>query len=260
MQDYLRGVFKLTIFCLLLISYISISIPLLPMLTLFPNKTRKLCNYLLQAYSKALLLLIGIKVKTNIQSFKIGGELIVCNHLGYLDILVIASRFPTSFVTSLKMKRTAVLGQLCSLAGCVFVNRKNKDNIGHEIQEITEALSAGINVAVFPEATSTNGESVLRFRRPLFQAAIDSQTLCRPMTLNYLKLSGKKVCIQNRDKIFWYGDMTFFDHLWGVFQESSIEVYLDISEQIPVHSRTKSADLAMLTQEIVTKKFEPIFS
>lgn len=141
--------------------------------------------------------------------------LLVGNHLSYVDIIALSSIKPTLFVTSKEMQKTPGLGFLCEMAGCVFVDRRNKQNLRKEIQEIIDALNEDSPVTFFPEATSTNGESLLRFRLPLFEAAIASKRAVLPFCLNYLSLDGKPISKENRDEIFWYGDMSFGGHFWN---------------------------------------------
>ena len=94
--------------------------------------------------------------------------LIVSNHLSYLDVLAMISVLNTRFVTSMEVKHAAGLGWITDQAGCLYVERRSRKNLKTEINEISKALEGGFYVVVFPEATSTNGDGVLRFKRPLF--------------------------------------------------------------------------------------------
>lgn len=195
-------------------------------------------------FCKILLWILGIKVtlkgdKTSLNT----GTLIVCNHLSYLDILVIASRLPTCFVTSNEMKETPGLGLLCKLGGCVFVERRNRENIDNEVEEIKVALQKGLCVIFFPEATSTSGETVLPFKRSLFHAAVTANTDVLPLCLNYIELNGKKVDTSNRDEIFWYGDMEFGSHFKHLCSHSSIKVELTKLEKISINSVNSDSKL-----------------
>ncbi|NJL24795.1 MAG: 1-acyl-sn-glycerol-3-phosphate acyltransferase [Calothrix sp. SM1_5_4] len=173
-------------------------------------------NWILKAYSRWGLWVLNVRPRflglENIHSSPNG--LFVGNHLSYLDILVIHSEVPTCFVTSMEIKETPVLGQVCQLAGCLFIERRNKQNLRAEVSEISEGLREGLNVAIFPEATSTNGEQILRFRRPLYLAAIMAEKPVIPFCLNYRSVGGEAINVRTRDKVFWYGDMDFAPHLW----------------------------------------------
>ena len=181
-----------------------------------PWQRRRKRIKLIQKYARKGLSALNIEVQVEDEHNYLlkDNALLVCNHMSYLDILVLSSIYPSCYVTSLEMKHTPVLGQLCDLGGCVYVDRKTKKNLGKEIGEITQALSKGLNVCFFPEATSHNGEELLRFRKPLFNAARYAHKKILPVSLNYLEIDGEAFSIKNRDKVCWYGDMDFLPHLW----------------------------------------------
>lgn len=181
--------------------------------------------------------------------------LIVANHLSYLDVIILAAKFPSCFVTSKEVKETPFIGQLSSLAGCLFVDRKNKQFIKDEIFELRTALTDGMNVIVFPEATSTNGEEILRFRRPLFEASIATQKQILPITINYQKIAKQDISRLNRDIVCWYGEMTFFDHFLKVLNQREILVEIHVAEPFAPEILT-SIDLAIKSHHIVKSNYK----
>ena len=124
------------------------------------------------------------------------------------------------------MKETPGLGQICILGGCLFVERRNRSNILGEIGEIEDALKNGLNILLFPEAKSTNGDEVIKFKRSLFQAAVNCDHDTYTLSLNYNEVNGERIKLHNRDKVFWYGDMDFAGHFFELCQQSSIHVDL----------------------------------
>lgn len=250
--------YKLVKFILFLVSYFVSSILILIASGFSMNKARIKLTRNISRHSKLGLWLLGIKIKevTSLGEYN-GNYLIVCNHLSYLDILIIASRFPTCFVTSIEMKNTPLLGQMCSLGGCLFVERRSKLGLSNEIKNLTQALRDKMNVTVFPEATSTNGQELFQFKRPLFQAAVDANKKVLPLCLNYRKANGEKITVGNRDLLFWYGDMTFFPHFIEFLKLDDIEVELNELPLIEVSNQTKE-DLALKSYEAVKNEFIPI--
>jgi 1-acyl-sn-glycerol-3-phosphate acyltransferase len=205
----------------------------------------------------AWLKILDIEVITNRDIKKDESYLVVANHLSYLDVLVISSVIPCSFVTSLEIKATSVLGHLTMLSGCLYVNRKDKSKINLEIKELVEALGRNISVTFFPEATSTDGSNVLRFRKPLFEASIKSGKPILPLTINYLKISGQKITNNNKDHLFWYGDMTFFPHFMNLLKLSKIKVSLDIHESFQPEI-FQLFELAEKAHQVVSTNYFPI--
>lgn len=258
----IRALMRALTFVLALISYFVVAPLIYPYFLINPMGARRIINKLVTSYARFCCWFMGIKVKRNIEEEFQDGEsyLVVSNHLSYTDILAICAYYPSCFVTSVEMRDTPVLGHICKLAGCVFVERRNKKNLGVEVQEITEALSKGLNVVIFPEATSTNGEEVIRFRRPLYRSAIDSGRRVKPLAVNYKTLEGHPVSLANRDLVFWYGDMTFADHLWGVFKLKYLEVELFVGKSLSIEEGDDHATLAERSFEVVSKNYIKVTS
>jgi lyso-ornithine lipid O-acyltransferase len=184
--------------------------------------------------------------------------LYVGNHLSYLDILVFSSRISTGYVTSVEIRETPVLGRLCELAGCLFVERRSKLNLRQEIQDLKRGLQEGLNVTVFPEATSTNGEGVLRFRRPLFQAAVEASVPVIPFTINYRRIGGHVASVANRDLVCWYGDMDFLPHLWALCGAGPIEVEVSIHSSLsPALCNNEPEEISSKAHTLVAQSFTP---
>ena len=205
------------------------------LLIIDPWEKRRWRAQLASDYAAIGVWILGIKVLPRNEEPIGQGFLMVGNHLSYLDLLIVASQRPVTFVTSHEIRETLGLGWITQLAGCIYVERRNKANLPNEVKEIREALEYGLDVVVFPEATSTNGESVLRFRRPLFAAARLSSREVAPFCLNYRKIDNDDVTRANRDRLCWYGDMPFVSHLFGVCRASKILVNLDWLEPLRPH-------------------------
>ena len=154
--------------------------------------------------------------------------LIVSNHLSYLDIPMIASLLPGCFVTSREIQKIAFLGHLTQLAGCLFVERRSRLFLKNETRSLSHALKQGLNVVLFPEGTSSNGDGVLRFRQPLFQAAFDAGKPVLPVSIRYTRIGGNPFAPSNRDQVCWYDDMAFWPHFKNLANLSVISVNIHI--------------------------------
>ncbi len=220
-MTYLFGVLKFVVFVTLMIFFI-LHHGLVELI--FRSKSQKLSYYLrsLNLTSKLCLWILNVKVSR----IGVGGEvtqrLIVANHLSYIDVLILFSHYPSLFVTSVEMKEVPVLGTICQLAGCFFVERRKekrdeKTKEG-ELLSMKEKLSQGYNIFLFPEGTSSDGTEVLPFKNTFFQLAIDAKSPVKPICLKYTGVS--------REFIPWYGKMTFMDHLFKVCLQKEISAEL----------------------------------
>lgn len=217
----------------LLVLYFITAIPLYPFCFIAPYKSRKLITRLIKFFSGLILRVLNVEVKRTGDLSSPQGKLIVCNHVSYLDIFIVASTFPSCFVTSFEMKETLGLGQICTLGGCLFVERRNRKNIVSEVQELSNGLKNGLNVMFYPEATSTNGLSVIEFKRSLFHAAVEANCETLPLCLNYKTLNKMPISRENKDHIFWYGDeISFGTHFLNFCRADSVEVELSVLPSI----------------------------
>lgn len=225
-----------------------------------PVRRTRTANHFLRMLSHLGLWLLGVKVNVVGEALPdgISNALFVGNHMSYVDVLVIARNFPACFVTSVEIKETPGLGLICQMAGCLFVERRNKQNLISEVRELTDGLKNGLNIAIFPEATSSNGEQIYRFRRPLYVSAIEAGAKIVPMCLNYRSVGGQPISRANRDNICWYGDMDFLPHLWALVGCGGIQADLHFLPPIATRAGDESTALAERTQAAVESVFQPI--
>lgn len=163
------------------LSFLVLSLPSLIFILFFPVQTQKWISKSVSTFSTILLFILKIKVRTEGDYHSDQPSFIVSNHLSYIDILIISKYMPCLFITSIEMKKTPILGQIVTLAGCLFVERRSRANIQNEINTIRETLENGISITVFPEATSSNADRVLPFKRSLFEAALMGNIPVRPV-------------------------------------------------------------------------------
>jgi 1-acyl-sn-glycerol-3-phosphate acyltransferase len=255
----IRVLVRSIVFLVALVCYFAAAIITLALAGFSFKRARPFLNVVVSHTAKVGLKIFNVKVRKLFAPIDSNENfLIVSNHLSYLDIMIISSFFPTCFVTSYEMKETPVLGQICLLAGCLFVERRNKAGLANEVKELSDALSDGLNIVIFPEATSTNGEAVIRFRRPLFQAAINSHSKVLPMCINYRTLDGEKLTLKNRDKICWYGDMGFLGHALTLFSHKSIVAELSVMPSVVSTQFEDKSALAEKCYEIVSQEYDII--
>lgn len=184
--------------------------------------------------------------------------LFVGNHLGIIEILIIAAHRECLFITSQDMRQTAGLGFLTEMAGCLYVDRQNRSNIKNEIIEIREALEQGFNVVLYPEGTSTNGERVLPFKKTLMTAAAGTGVPIMPMVINFRKVNGEPMSHKFRDDVTWYGDHTFAAVLLRLLALKSVEADLEFCEEVLVHNEEERRKVAAVVQSAVVARYTKI--
>ena len=111
----------------------------------------------------------------------------VSNHLSWIDILAIAGASGTAFVAKAELRRTPVIGWLCTLNRTVFVQREDRMGVAEQINVLRDALADNWSVTVFPEGTTTDGHSLLPFKTAMLRVLEPPPpgVLVQPVVLDY---------------------------------------------------------------------------
>ena len=104
--------------------------------------------------------------------------LVVCNHISWLDILVLGSAVPVAFLSKAEVAQWPLISRLSRAGGTLFIQRGGEGAARRSIEGIRKAFKRQQSVAVFPEGTTGKGHTVLPFHPRLFAAAIESGVQC----------------------------------------------------------------------------------
>ena len=198
-----------------------------------PNRW-KIISRINRTYTLLLRSILNIKVTIvgNEGQLERGGYVIIANHVGYIDGIVLGSIFPIVFVSKKEVRSWPIVGQWNILCGTVFIDRQHKEQVGLLVQEMSRKLKHEANILLFPEGTSTNGERMLPFQTVPLAAPLRSRSVIMPATLVYKSLDDVPVNTANRDLIYWYGNMDFVSHFWKLLALRSIEVLVTIQPKV----------------------------
>jgi len=170
-----------------------------------------------------MLRALEVRVET---SGKMPAEgLVVCNHLGYVDVIVIAAQTPLVFVAKSDVRKWPVIGRLLKSAGTILADRNRRLSATNTAEEIFSAMGKGLPVVLFPEGTSSDGSSVLPFKPTLLQIALDTGKSITPAAIAYTASSGD---VKN-DVCYW-GDHAFVSHLFRLAKIRNLTARLVIGE------------------------------
>jgi len=182
----------------------------------------------LQQSCRRLLRVLHLEVDTRGPVPSTG--LLVCNHLSYLDILVLGALAPAVFVAKREVKRWPIFGWFAALAGTVFLDRERRTRTGRTAAQIQSLLKSGQLVVLFPEGTSSDGKTVLPFKSSLLQAAKNTASPVSAGALKYELEDGDV-----RQEVCYWKDMTFFPHLLNLLTKGSIFARIEL---LPVDRST----------------------
>ncbi|MEV4372005.1 lysophospholipid acyltransferase family protein [Nonomuraea sp. NPDC049637] len=113
------------------------------------------------------------------------GELVVANHVSWLDPLVIAAAVPSRPLAKREIAAWPAVRTLAAGSGALFIDRERLSALPSAVAAVAAALRAGDSVVAFPEGTTWCGLGMGDFRPAVFQAAIDAGAAVRPAALRY---------------------------------------------------------------------------
>jgi 1-acyl-sn-glycerol-3-phosphate acyltransferase len=162
--------------------------------------------------------------------------LVVSNHLSYLDIVLYAAAMPCVFVAKVEVRSWPLVGLAAICGGTIFLDRSSKASAAKAAERMHMLLAEGIPVLLFPEGTSTDGSTVLKFHSTLFEPAVVCGVPISAGAIRYLE--GRDY--QERD-LCYYGDIHFAPHLLETMGRKGMIGRIDFSSQPRVYLHRRVA-------------------
>jgi 1-acyl-sn-glycerol-3-phosphate acyltransferase len=238
-------VFKsvLMAFHLLFALILSVAMMMLP---------KNIRHILIQSWAKRLLRILKIKITLSGEVLKFLSKdsyLVVSNHISWLDIPVIFSLKPITFVSATDVKTWPIIGMLAKISGAIFVDRSRKSSLVDVIQAMNHHFkNEKESICIFPEGITSNGYQVLPFKSNLFQSAFESNKLLLPLSIKYKENN----VLTNRTS--FHGSTTLFQSFKRVAKSNMIEVVVDIGH--PIKPNQSRKDLSLKVQEVIALKIK----
>ena len=182
-----------------------------------------------------------------------GFEAIVCNHLSYVDILVMSATRPFVMVAKTEVQSWPLLGWLTAQAGTVYVDRGGRPETYPGVNAaMAAAYRSGLPVLFFPEGTTTDGAEVLPFRRGLFHSVLRDRVQVRTAAIGYeLNLAERGATVAN--DVCWWGDAEFAPHLFRFLGLRGVRARVRFGEAVEGADRFSLSESA---QAVVSRMCE----
>ena len=200
---------------------ISLIAPIQSFLVIFKVKYR---YYLPIIFHKIILKILRIKVKLIGKQNKRRPLVLIGNHTSYIDIMVLGSIMPISFVAKSEISKWFLFGFLAKMQNTVFITRKNFKT-KESLTKINKKLNSNYALVLFPEGTTNAGKKILKFKTSLFNLFEHNNTIrLQNFTLCYTHVNDLPIDSRSRPQVSWYGDMNLFQHLGGLLKLSCLDV------------------------------------
>ncbi|MET0409729.1 MAG: lysophospholipid acyltransferase family protein, partial [Polyangiaceae bacterium] len=143
-----------------------------------------------------------------------GPCVLVCNHLGYIDPVVLCSLRPLAPIAKAELASWPVSGDILWRCNVIFVRRGDAHSGAVALRRALRSLRAGVSVLNFPEGTTTRGR-LLPFRRGAFWLARRAGVPLVPVAM---RLADPSLC--------WVDDQSFLPHYCRLLSRTNKRVEL----------------------------------
>ncbi|HSI87966.1 MAG TPA: lysophospholipid acyltransferase family protein [Pyrinomonadaceae bacterium] len=178
---------------------------------------------------------------------------LVSNHLSYTDIGALRAVVRGVFVAKREIDDWPIAGRLVRDMGVIFINRTNRRDIPRAGAEIIQKLDDGEGVIIFPEGTSTKGETVLPFNSSFFEFAARVDLPVSYAAISYRTPPGSPPA---SEIVCWWDDISFLGHMMRLFAEREYTAVITFGEETVIDTDRKR--LAETLHRKVDEHFIPV--
>lgn len=147
-------------------------------------------RFVIYPFSRLLMRIVGVKLVV-MGKMPSSQHLIVSNHQGVLDSLLLMALSPCMVISSALIRNMKGIGAVMELLGFVFVDRTRRKSIVELLQPATSMMAQSkVNMGFFPEGKSSDGIELLPFHSPFFKIAIDSDSGVQPLAFRWTHTDG----------------------------------------------------------------------
>ena len=192
------------------------------LIVVFPFATTMTKHRHIQQWSVRLLTIFGIHLSVkNAHILPQNSYLLSSNHISWMDIHAINAFQPIRFVAKSEVEKWPIFGWMAKQLGTVFIKRDSSRHAHFVVGEMSGALKSD-SICIFPEGTSTNGESVRPFKPNLFEAAVIAKVPVYTLAIRYLsRATGLR-----SDVAAFIGDMGLLESMSNMLKNRNLEVEL----------------------------------
>jgi len=177
---------------------------------LFPRLTPAGRTGQVQAWARTLLTRLDVELKIVGTPPRAGPLLLVANHISWVDILALHATCLCRFVAKADVKRWPLIGTLATGAGTLYVQRESRRDAMRIVHDMEQALREGSILAVFPEGTTGDGDSVLPFPANLIQAAISADAPVQAVAIQFVDATSGR----SSRAVSYTGDESLVRSIW----------------------------------------------
>jgi 1-acyl-sn-glycerol-3-phosphate acyltransferase len=187
----------------------------------FPFQTQPQRKLTIQRWSVRLLKILAVRLHVHGEPAARRPLMLVANHVSWLDIFAINAVITVRFVAKSEIRAWPLLGWLCQRSGTLFLQRGRRRDMARINHEVTAALLSGDVFAVFPEGTTSDGSTLLKFHSSLLAPALSTDAAIQPVAVRF-ECGDQTLCTQAA----YDGDKSFWDSLRAITAQRAIHAHI----------------------------------
>jgi 1-acyl-sn-glycerol-3-phosphate acyltransferase len=196
-------------------------------------------------WMQRLCRLLGLRVHIEGTPVK-DGALFVANHITWHDIPVLQSIVPTGFIAKSEIRGWPVIGWMAYRGNTLFIKRGKRDSFIEIMEGMQKRLGLHQSLLIFPEGTTSTGETVLPFKSRLYDPAIEKQMPVQAVALYYRSPT------KTSAELAFINKESFMHHLVRMLGEKHIDVRVRFCEPVATAGRERK-EVAEITEQQVTE-------
>ncbi len=208
---------------------------------------------------------VGVNLTVTGKRHRKGPVLFVSNHISWLDIVILGGVLPrSSFVAKSQIAGWGAVGWLAKLQRTIFVNRERRHDSSRQSNAMLDAIAKGDSLILFPEGTSTLGQTVSPFKSSLFAVAeqarknLGKDVIVQPVTLAFTDVDGIPLTRQRRPLVAWVGDMELVDHAREVLATGSIKAHVHFHDPMTLREGFTRKAMALQASADIAAKLDKL--
>jgi len=216
----------------------------------FPKLNSQQREARVQVWATQLLRIWDIELEVRGKPVLLGPALLVCNHISWLDIVVIHATRHCRFVSKSELREWPLIGTLATGAGTLYIERENRKDAVRMVKEMARALIEGDVLAVFPEGTTGDGFDMLPFHANLIQSAIDANAPVQPLALQFVDAQTNEISLAAR----FIGDDTLVGSIWSTLNSRGLKAVVQFGELEVANGQDRRAWAHTLRSKVMDLK------
>lgn len=173
----------------------------------------------------------GLKIDVSVAGRFPERGAVISNHLSYVDIVVFAAVHPCVFVSKAEIEAWPVVGWMTTMSGTVYVARGHGGSAMKARKGMQAAVDAGLPVVFFPEGTTTNGSTLLKFHSGLLAQVMQSGAPITAAHIQYSLTEENERDVSVADDVCYWGDAKMLPHIFKLLGLRGVRVEVRFAEQ-----------------------------